>query len=128
MSQSGAILLFHSNHLQIFKQIKEFLDNYSMLIRMKWAVVNNLPLCSTDDLGLKVHLLSHIFSLLILFLVFYSNPKHPFLLLQTLLTQTTLLVKTPKLLSFKHLLLAYSSRGLRLWRKMLCIIGLIEPQ
>jgi hypothetical protein len=30
LSQSGAILFFHSNDLWILKQIKEFLDNYSM--------------------------------------------------------------------------------------------------
>jgi len=74
LSQSGAIFLFHSNDLWIFKKIKEFLDSYSMSIWMKWVVVNNLPLCSTEDFGLKVHLPSHNFSLLLLLLIFYSNP------------------------------------------------------
>ncbi len=74
LSQSGAIFLFHSDDLRIFKQIKEFLDIYSMSNWMKRAVVNNLPLCSTEDFGLKVHLPSHIFSLLLLLLIFYSNP------------------------------------------------------
>ncbi len=96
LSHSGAILLFHSDDLQIFKHIRQFLDIYSMSIRMIWVVVNSLPLCSTWDLELKVHLLSHIFSLLFLFLVFYSNPQCPFLFLQTLLSCTTLLVKTPQ--------------------------------
>jgi hypothetical protein len=73
LSQSGAIFLFHSNDLQVFKQIKELLDNYFMSIRMKRAVANNLPLCSIKDPRLKVHLPSHIFSLLLLLLVFCSN-------------------------------------------------------
>ncbi len=85
---------------------------------MKWAMVNSLPLCNTKDLGLKVHLPSHIFSLLLLFLVFYSNPQRPFLFLQTLFNRTTLLVRIPILLTFKHLLLAWSSRGLGLQREM----------
>jgi len=74
-----------------------------MLIQMKWAVVNNLPLCNTKDLGLKVHLPSHIFSLLLLFLVFYSNPQDPFLFLQTLLNRATLLVKNPQSFEFQTL-------------------------
>ncbi len=32
LSQSGAILLFHSNDLRILKHIREFLDSYSMSI------------------------------------------------------------------------------------------------
>jgi hypothetical protein len=46
-----------------------------MSIQMKWAMVNSLPLCSTEDLGLKVHLLSHILSLLLLLLVVFSTPQ-----------------------------------------------------
>jgi hypothetical protein len=77
LSQNGAILLFHSDALQILKQIKENLDNYSMLIQMKRVVVNNLPFCNTEDLGLKVHLPSHILLLLLLLLVFFSTPQRP---------------------------------------------------
>jgi len=80
LPQSGAILFFHLDDLWILKQIKEFLDSYSMSIQMKWAMVNSLPLCSIEDLGLKVHLLSHILSLLFLLLVIFSTPQ-PFSLL-----------------------------------------------
>jgi hypothetical protein len=60
LSQSGAILFFHSNNLQVLRQIKEFFDNYSMLIQMKWAMVNSLPLISTKDpkLNLLLFLIS----------------------------------------------------------------------
>jgi hypothetical protein len=81
LSQSGTILLFHSDDLWILKQIREVLDNYSMSIQMKWVVVNSLLLCNIEDLGLKVHLPFHIFSLFIMLLVFYYNPQHFFLLL-----------------------------------------------
>jgi hypothetical protein len=68
---------------------------------MKWVVVNSLSLCNIKDPRLKVHLPSHIFSLLLLFLVFYSNPQHPFLSLQTLFSWATLLVKTPQTFEFQ---------------------------
>lgn len=45
--ESRAILFFHLNDLWILKQIREFLDKYSMSIQMKWAMANNLPLIST---------------------------------------------------------------------------------
>jgi hypothetical protein len=128
LSQSGAILLFHSDDLWILKQIKEFMDSYSMLSQMKWAIVNSLSSCSTEDLGLKVHLLSHIFSLLLLLLVstiifnaLFSSCKH-------YSTKQHFWWGPPKLLSFKHLFLAYLSRGLGLRKKMFCTIGPIAPQ
>ncbi len=56
LSYSGAIMLFHSNDLQVLRQIREFLDSYSMSIWMKWVVLNNLPLINMEDLELKVFL------------------------------------------------------------------------
>jgi hypothetical protein len=100
LSQSGAILVFNSDALQILKQIKENLNNYSMLIQMKRAVVNNLPFCNTKDLGLKVHLPSHILLLLLLLLVFFSTPQCPVFFLQTLFNQVTILVRTPQTFEF----------------------------
>jgi hypothetical protein len=81
LSQSGVILLFHLDDLRIFKEIREFLDNYSMSIRMKRVGVNNLPLCSTQNHGLKVHLPSHIFFLFVLIPHFLFQSSMPFSLL-----------------------------------------------
>ncbi len=54
LSHNGAIMFFHSNDLQVIKEIKELLHNYSMPIEIKWAILNNFPLIITKDLGLKV--------------------------------------------------------------------------
>jgi hypothetical protein len=64
-SHSGAILLFHSDDLWVFGHIRKFLDNYSLLIRMKRVVVNSLPLISTKDFELKVLICSHILLILL---------------------------------------------------------------
>jgi len=54
MAFDGAILLFHSNDFKILKEVKSCLENYGFHIRMKWAVVNSLPLMSNEDTFLKV--------------------------------------------------------------------------
>jgi hypothetical protein len=127
LSQSGAIFLFHSNDLQILKQIKEFLDNYSMSIQMKWVAVNNFPFVTLRILGWK-YISLPIFSLLFLFLVFYSNFQCLFSSCKLYSIGLCFLWGSLRLLSFKHLLLAYLSSKSGLWRKIFCTTRLIAPQ
>jgi hypothetical protein len=123
--ESGAILFFHLNDLWIHKQINEFLDSYYMSIRMKWAVVNNLPLISIEDPGLKVFFSSYFSILLCCCKLFIS-------IFNTLLSSCKLYSigpnfwwGPPKVLNSKHLLLSYWNKGSRLQRKTFSTIVLM---
>jgi hypothetical protein len=54
LASDGAILLFHHDNLHVLKEIRSFLESYSFHIWMKWAIVNSLPLTSSEDLSMKV--------------------------------------------------------------------------
>ncbi len=84
------------------------MENYSFKIRMKWMIINSLPFTNSEDPSMKI--LIQLFSP---FLV-YNILHVPFLIvlsfgmLQTLLSQVTLLVRdlsesSPQLISFQTL-------------------------
>jgi hypothetical protein len=45
----GAMLLFHLEDPQVFKEIKSYLESYSFHNCMKWVGVNSLPLATSED-------------------------------------------------------------------------------
>jgi hypothetical protein len=54
LTTNGAILFFHPNDLCVLKEMKSYLESYSFQIRVKWAIVNSLPLISLKDPSMKV--------------------------------------------------------------------------
>jgi hypothetical protein len=50
----GVVLLFHLDDLMVLEEVKSYLENYGFEIRMKWVVVNSLPLMNIKDPSLKV--------------------------------------------------------------------------
>jgi hypothetical protein len=66
---------------------------------------------------LKIHLPSHIFSLSILLLVLNRNPQFPFVFLQTLFNQATLLVRTPQTFEFQAHASSIFKQGIRVAKK-----------
>jgi hypothetical protein len=48
------MLLLHPNDARVLKEIMFYLENYNFQIRMKWAIINSLPLASLEDPSLKV--------------------------------------------------------------------------
>jgi hypothetical protein len=44
LASNGVVLLFHPDDLKVLKEVKSYLESYGFLIRMKWVVVNSLPL------------------------------------------------------------------------------------
>ncbi len=108
LSHNGAILPFHSNDLWILKQIKKFLNSYSMSIQMKWVVVNNCRLISIKDFELEIFICSHILSILLYCCRLFIS------ILNALLSSCKMYLLglhfwwgPPKLFSSKHLLLTY---------------------
>jgi hypothetical protein len=94
LTVDGVILILHPNDPWDLKEIMSYLESYNFQIHMKWTVINSLPLASLEDPSLKVW--APIFSLPSL------HPFPNFLLsnivygmLQTFLSQMTLLVKAP---------------------------------
>ncbi len=118
LSHNGAILLFHLDDMRVFRQIKEFLDMYSMLIRMKWVVLTCLPLINIVILGWRYFLFPYLVHLAMLLQVVYFNLQLHFIFLQILFGWATLL-------NSKHLLLTYWNKGLGLWKKAFSTIVLI---
>jgi hypothetical protein len=50
----GVVLLFHLDNLKVLKEVNSYLESYGFQIRMKWVLVNSLPLISSEDPSLKV--------------------------------------------------------------------------
>jgi hypothetical protein len=64
----GRIILFYPNDLRVQKEIASFVDVYKFTIKLKWIVINALPIISTENKTCKVcysHHLNHLFSLCI---------------------------------------------------------------
>jgi len=43
------VLLFFLDDLHVFKEISSFLDSDELSIKMKWVVINSLPLVNTKN-------------------------------------------------------------------------------
>jgi len=50
----GVVLLFHLDDLKVLKEVKSYLESYDFKIRMKWVMVNSLPLMGSEDPYFKV--------------------------------------------------------------------------
>jgi hypothetical protein len=107
LTVDGVMLLLHPNDPWDLKEIMSYLESCNFRIRMKWIVINSLPLASLEDPSLKVW--APIFSLPSLHPFpnfFLSNIVHG--MLQTFLSQVTLLVKASDPGSFSMNLFHFS--------------------
>jgi hypothetical protein len=68
LSKRGEIILLYPNDFWVQKEIVFFVDAYKFTIKLKWIVINSLPIINTEDKIRKVcccHHLIHLFSLCI---------------------------------------------------------------
>jgi hypothetical protein len=49
LSKRGGIILFYLDDLRVQKEIASFVDAYKFTIKLKWIVINSLPIISTKD-------------------------------------------------------------------------------
>ncbi len=54
LASNGVILLFDLDDLKVLQEVKSYLESYGFQIRMKWVVVNSLPLMSNENPSFKV--------------------------------------------------------------------------